>query len=405
MKRLGMWLWLCLGVVLAGLAAFLLWPTVDWYLAASGDQREAATGSLGGMNAYVKEVTAEDFAELLAMDPQDAIPRQFRYLVPLAAGHLRKFSDRPASRWRLGDLLGEYPDRSLLASDISEHHWARLEGLRDRSRRVLRFVRDRGGSVQLVVKADFEGLERSTGKILDETGRQAVIEKTMEVLETRMREWGLVISTVRQVGFDRILLRIPATRDIERVRWFATAGARLTFNLADTDSLAVVRSYFVSNGGEPFDEAGNVRDAAVLDLLPGGSVIRGVFKRDEHGLEQYKGYTVVIEKPGLDGAAIRDAAVSRNSITGGPVVNFRLTPEGGETFYRFTSTNVGKVLTILYDDRIKAQATIRSPIRDMVQVEGFSEDEARELALLLKIGSLPVRLEVVEEQVLEPATQ
>ena len=130
-------------------------------------------------------------------------------------------------------------------------------------------------------------------------------------------------------------------------------------------------------------------------------MIRGVFKRDEHGLERYKGYAVVLEQPGLDGTAIRDAAVSRNNLTGEPVVNFRLTAEGGEAFYRLTSASIGKVLAILYDDRIKAQATIKSAIRDMVQVEGFSADEARELALLLKIGSLPVRLEVIEEQVLE----
>ena len=238
MKRLRMWLWLCLGVVLAGAAAFLLWPTVDWYLAASPDQREAATGSLNGMSAYVEKKTAADIAELLAADPREAIPRQFRYLVPLAAGHLRKLTGLPASRWRLGGLLGEYPDRSLLESDISGHHWTQLEGLRDRSRRVLRFERDQGEGVQLVVKADFQGLERSTGTILDETGRQAIIAKAIDVLKTRMREWGLGTLTVRQVGFDRILLRIPGTRDIERVRWFTTAGARLTFNLADTDSLA-----------------------------------------------------------------------------------------------------------------------------------------------------------------------
>jgi preprotein translocase subunit SecD len=405
MKRSGMWLWLCLGVVLAAVAGILLWPTADWYLAASPDQREAATGSFNGMNAFVQKQTAEDVAELQAMDAQAAIPRQFRYIVPLAAGHLKKFTDRPASRWRLGDLLGEYPDRGLLAADISGHHWARLEGLRDRSPRVIRFVRARGGGVQLVVKADFEGLERSTGTILDDTGRQAVIEKAIDVLESRAREVLGVTAMVRQAGFDRILLRIPGTRDLERVRSIATIRGRLTFNLADTDSLAAVRAHYVSTGGEPFDEEGNVKDAPVPGLLPAGSVIRGVFTRDKRSLEQYKGYAVVIEKPGLDGTAIRDALVSRDNLTGLPVVNFRLTPEGGETFYRFTSANVGKVLAVLYDDRIRAQATIRTAISDMVQVAGFSEDEARELALLLKTGSLPVRLEVVEARLLEPATE
>jgi preprotein translocase subunit SecD len=323
----------------------------------------------------------------------------------LAAGHLKNFTDRPASRWRLGDLLGEYPDRSLLASDISRHHWTRVESLRDRSRRVIQFSRERGNGVLLVVRADFEGLERSAGTTLGETERQAIIAKAIDVLESRAREVLGVPATVRQAGVDRILFRIPGTRDLERVRLIATIRGRLTFNLADTDSLAIVREHFVSNGGQPLDEEGNLLDTAVLDLLPAGSVIRGVFKRDEHGIERYKGYAVVIEKPGLDGTAIRDAAVSRSGLTGAPVVNFTLTPEGGETFYRFTSANIGKVLAILYEGRIKAQATIRVPIRDMVQVEGFSEDEARELSLLLKTGSLPVRLEVVEARVLEPSTE
>jgi preprotein translocase subunit SecD len=405
MKRLKTWLWLCLGVVLAAVAAFLLWPTADWYLAASAEQREAAIGPLDGMEAFAERETAEDIAALLAADPGEAIPRPFRYLVPLAAGHSGKLTDLPAARWRLGDLLGEYPDRSLLVSDICRHHQARLESLRDRSRRVIRIPRDRGDGVRLVLKADFEDLERSTGVHLDTAGRQAILEKAMKILQGRAREMLGAHAAVNLAGADQIQLRIPGTRDLDRVRSIATILGRLTFHLADTDSLALVREHFVSDGGQPFDEEGNVLDTAVLDVLPAGTVIRGVFTRDEYGIERYKGYAVVIEKPGLDGTAIRDTAVSLDKYTGRPVVNFRLTAEGGEAFYRLTSANIGKVLAIIYDDRIKAQATVSSAIRDAVTVQGFSEDEARELALLLRTGSLPVRLAVVEERVLEPATE
>ena len=81
-----------------------------------------------------------------------------------------------------------------------------------------------------------------------------------------------------------------------------------------------------------------------------------------------------------------------NNLTGQPTVNFVLTSEGGEIFYKLTSANVGKVLAVVLDNKIKAQATIRDSIRDQVQVEGFEAEEARDLALVLRTGSLPVPL-------------
>jgi len=399
-------LWLGIGIALAGAAVVLLWPTVDWYLRATPAQRNAASGSLRGMNAYVQAKTGEDLAALVAMDAADAIPREFRYLVPLAAGHLRKSTRPPPTSGRLGDLFSGYPDRSLLASDIAEHHWARLESLRDRYWRVLRFGRDGGGgSVRLVVKADFEDFARSTGKAPDSTERQRLLTQASGVLEARLRDLSRGTPVVRRMADDRILLSIPGTRDLERARSIATTQGRITFNIADTDSLAVVRELLRAGGGSPLDEEGNVVDPALLGLLPRGSVIRGVYQLDRHGQEKLAGYAVVSEKPGLDGTEIRDAVVGRDQLTRQPTINFILSPEGGETFYRLTSSSIGRVLAILYDGRIRAQATIRTPIRDMVQVAGFSEDEARAIGLMLRTGSLPVRLEVVEAQVMERTTQ
>ena len=51
--------------------------------------------------------------------------------------------------------------------------------------------------------------------------------------------------------------------------------------------------------------------------------------------------------------------MSRDNLTGQPVVNFLLTSEGGEIFYKLTSANVGKVLAVALDNKVKAQATIQ----------------------------------------------
>jgi len=107
---------------------------------------------------------------------------------------------------------------------------------------------------------------------------------------------------------------------------------------------------------------------------------------------------VLKEEVGLYGTFIRDAQVSRDPLSSQPVVNFVLTSEGGEIFYKLTSANVGKVLAVVLDNKIKAQATIRTSIRDQVQVEGFNAEEAQDLALVLRTGSLPVPLTIISQQ-------
>ena len=146
------------------------------------------------------------------------------------------------------------------------------------------------------------------------------------------------------------------------------------------------------------DAAGNVQDTGALSVIPKGDVIRGVFQKDSYGLDELKGYTVLHEEVGLNGTEIKDAQVGRDPLTGEPTVNFVLTGQGGETFYKLTSANVGKVLAVALDNKVKAQATIQEPIRDQVRVSGFNYQEATDLALVLRTGSLPVPLEITSQQ-------
>ncbi|MCL2318616.1 MAG: protein translocase subunit SecD, partial [Treponema sp.] len=72
--------------------------------------------------------------------------------------------------------------------------------------------------------------------------------------------------------------------------------------------------------------------------------------------------------------------------------------EGGEIFYKLTSANVGKPMAIVLDGRVKSQASIRSAIRESVSLEGFGQDEANNIALMLRTAALPVELDVINQQ-------
>jgi preprotein translocase subunit SecD len=168
--------------------------------------------------------------------------------------------------------------------------------------------------------------------------------------------------------------------------------------MVDEDGLAKVKEYAAANPGLLLDAAGNVKDQGVLAVLPKGDVLRGVFKKDTYGLDELEGYTVLKEEVGLNGTEITSAIVGREPLTGAPQVNFVLTAAGGETFYKLTSANVGKRLAVALDNKVKAQATIQSAIRDQVAVNGFSANEASDLALTLRTGSLPVDLSITSQQ-------
>jgi preprotein translocase subunit SecD len=172
----------------------------------------------------------------------------------------------------------------------------------------------------------------------------------------------------------------------------------LTFHIVDEDAVSKVKDYAAANPGVLLDAAGNVKDAAVLAIIPKGDVLRGVFAKDPYGLDELKGYTVLHEEIGLNGTEITNAQVGRDPLTGEPTVNFILTSSGGETFYKLTSANVGKRLAVALDNKVKAQATIQEPIRDQVRVNGFTVTEATDLALTLRTGSLPVPLEITSQQ-------
>ena len=55
-------------------------------------------------------------------------------------------------------------------------------------------------------------------------------------------------------------------------------------------------------------------------------------------------------------------------------------------------------MAVVLDDRVKAAATISEPIRNQVQVTGFTQNEAEDLALVLETGALPVPLEILSQQ-------
>ena len=99
----------------------------------------------------------------------------------------------------------------------------------------------------------------------------------------------------------------------------------------------------------------------------------------------------------LTGADLQDARLGVDRF-GRPAVDVEFTPEGAARFAQLTTLYVGQPIPHLLDGELLVAPVVQEPITSgQGQITGnFTHEEARNLAVLLKAGSLPVPLEVVE---------
>lgn len=78
------------------------------------------------------------------------------------------------------------------------------------------------------------------------------------------------------------------------------------------------------------------------------------------------------------------------------IIQFELTPEGGAVFGPYTAANINQPMGIVLDGILLSAPTIRARLDTGGIIEGgFQEQEARQLALQLRSGALPIPLRVV----------
>jgi preprotein translocase subunit SecD len=117
-----------------------------------------------------------------------------------------------------------------------------------------------------------------------------------------------------------------------------------------------------------------------------------------------------VEYPAIvDGSELRDAnAISRTGSDKDYQISFSLKPGGAAKFGDWTSKNLnnymGVVLGSELGDQVKSIAYIKSRIDDQGEISGkFSKTTADDLALTLRSGALPAKLEYQEERTVGPS--
>jgi preprotein translocase subunit SecD len=385
-------------LAVVGLGFYFVWPSIRWYFLTVQADKDMAESSRNQIKVYAQERADAAVKAMLALDTSAPLPADYAFLVKKAQARYKTAGRAAPSQWTVQSVLQAYTSRGDITADCEAWYRDQMFALKDLKNQTMQLGLDLRGGMYVTIQVDYASYEALNKASLSGAQRKDKMDQTLEVLRNKIDQFGLTDPSIRTQGDDRIIIEIPGTSDPETVRRFIMGKGSLTFHIVDDDAVSKVRDYAAQHPGVLLDAAGSVKDTGVLAVIPKGDVLRGVFGKDTYGLDELKGYTVLHEEIGLNGTEITNAQVGRDPLTGEPTVNFVLTSSGGETFYKLTSANVGKRLAVALDNKVKAQATIQEPIRDQVRVNGFAVQEAQDLALTLRTGSLPVPLEITSQQ-------
>jgi preprotein translocase subunit SecD len=220
------------------------------------------------------------------------------------------------------------------------------------------------------------------------------IEQNITTLRNRVDELGVTEPIVTRQGLDRIVVQLPGVQDPNEALRVLGATATLEFRLVDDQN-----------------------DAAAAEAS----------KRAPLGSKLYRsrdGQPVLLKRELIvSGEQLTDA--SSGFSEGEPAVYVKLDARGASQMLETTRENLGRPMAVVFIEKKRVQeghpcngvrsgtecteeevisvATIRGVFGSNFQITGVMANEARELALLLRAGSLAAPLYIIEQRSIGPS--
>jgi len=395
---------LILILVILGLCFAFLLPSIRWYFWTPQTDQTRALGTREEIRNYTTQTAQTHLLDLIARAQNgEDLPEEMSFLIPIARRTYRDAGQRLPDRWDAGNVLRTFASYQEAFNAIESHYRDNIFALKDLQRNAVQLGLDLSGGLSIVLQADMNALQERAVRNLTDDDMQIAMDNALEVLNSRIDRFGLTEPVIRRQGQDQIYIEIPGTADPERINDIIMGRGSLAFHIVDEEATIAFNAIYNENPSLVlFDSQGELLNPGIV---PPDVVIRGVYERDDYGLEYQRRnsqgnleFVAIKREVGLDGNHIRDVAVNRGQVDGRPMVNFQLTSEGGEIFHRLTSANIGRPMAIVLEDRVRSQAVIRSAIRSDVSLEGFALDEANTIANLLRTAALPVELQILNQQ-------
>ena len=225
--------------------------------------------------------------------------------------------------------------------------------------------------------------------------QKSALQQNIITLRNRVNELGVAEPVIQQQGTSRIVVQLPGIQDTAGAKKILGATATLEFRMAEG-----TRADWI--------------EAKETGRTPLNSVL--YYERD--------GSPVLLNRRVIvTGDQIIDAASTFDGQKGTPAVSVRLNGKGANKMGEITRDNIGNPMGVVFiENKIETKrvgdtitkhrtttkevinvATIQGQFSSRFQITGLESQEARDLALLLRAGSLRAPVEIIEERTVGPS--
>jgi len=214
--------------------------------------------------------------------------------------------------------------------------------------------------------------------------KKSAAEQALETIRNRIDQFGVAEPTIQLQGEDRILIQLPGIKDPKRALDLIGKTALLEFKIVDDEN--------------------SLDDALKGKVPPEDEVLNQREVNRETG-EVKKVPYLLKRKTLLTGDRLVDAQVRIDSQFNEPYVAISFDDRGAKMFEKITEKYVNKRLAIVLDNNVYSAPVIKEKIAGgHAQITGrFSPEEARDLAIVLRAGSLPAPVTILEKRTVGPS--
>lgn len=220
-------------------------------------------------------------------------------------------------------------------------------------------------------------------KQIDSTKNQA-LRQAVDTIRNRVDGLGVTEPDVVVHGTDRIIVQLPGLKeDVDQAVRIIRQTARLEFKIVD--------------------EKADPNAALKGKIPPGDEILYQTNKNSRSGAINKEPF-LVKKQTLMTGDVLTDARTQADNF-GRLLISIKFDSRGARLFERITGEHVGERLAIILDGRVYSAPVIKDRIAGgSAVIEGqFSPAEASELALVLRSGSLPAPVKILETRAIGPS--
>ncbi len=276
---------------------------------------------------------------------------------------------------------------------------------------ILRMTQEEGDAL-------FYGLTQVQKTTIEEQA----LGKSIEVIRNRIDEFGVTEPEIVSQGNNRIVIQLPGVKDIERAKDLIGKTAKLEFKMVnDNINLTTMNGWIEKAKQSGIEYKTGIRFSKYLRTLndylrkekdlPAQHELafQKTVSKATNEVTQMVPYLVEAGTR-LNGDQLQDARVQIDQQKNEPYVSLEFKASGAKIFEELTGANIGRRMAVILDGNVYSAPSIRERIgggRAQITLGqgNFNRmmKEARDLALVLRAGALPVQLDFEEQRTVGPS--